>query len=450
MIPCELLEPDNQEFNILLDSETFDHELKKSNENARRIIRFSNSRHFQILRTPYKVADEDLNQIIAYELDFDERARNLRIYYSNDRHAIIGFWYSEKDIVQVACQLYGKAQVTEKELEAIRLAFIQATLSSGKTQNNLFITESKVLLKNRVWLETHYPGQKLNIVSVKEAIEILDLFLKSKQIYSAGLSCEYDEGGWYWYAFRGLIPHFHISSEWIKALSNRFVYLLMSLDKMGIEYYSGVSRNRQANLIYYFNYYISLVTGIMDSLALEAKDKYQLTFKDDRIPSRTSLHNKSGREFLKSLKQKNQPLRNHIRAHHQLINLIYELREVVIHREMYEQTPFRYNGKDGTNWEASFVKLEKSIWDIINHLSDSQGLDPFSKWGRYQDCNTYYLEPFTFCKEYLRRLIPFVDSFLEHLGYSDFITGLRVKNPKDSFLELADRMLSNSLIYYRL
>jgi hypothetical protein len=71
MIPCELLEPDNQEFNILLDSETFETELERSGKNAKRIIRFSNSRHFQILRTPYKVTDKDLMQITAYEVDFD-------------------------------------------------------------------------------------------------------------------------------------------------------------------------------------------------------------------------------------------------------------------------------------------------------------------------------------------------------------------------------------------
>jgi len=243
MIPSELFEPDNQEFSILLDSESFDNELRKPGENAKRIIRFSNSRHFKILRTRYEVTEKDLKQITAYELHFDEPVRNLRIHYNEDSHAIIRFGYSEKDIVQVACQLYGKVQVTEKELETIRLAFIQATLNSGKTQNNLFITESKILLENRVWFETHYPGRKLNIVSVNEAIEILDLFLKSKQIYSVEPNYTYDEGLWYWTAFRGLIPHFHISSGWINALSNRFTYLLMSLDKMGFEYYSGVSSN---------------------------------------------------------------------------------------------------------------------------------------------------------------------------------------------------------------
>jgi len=94
------------------------------------------------------------------------------------------------------------------------------------------------------------------------------------------------------------------------------------------------------------------------------------------------------------------------------------------------------------------IELEKDTWDIINHLSDSQSLDPFTKWGRYQDVDTYYLEPFTFCKQYLGRLITFVDSFLEQLGYSDSIADLRSKNPKDQFVKLMDRLLNDSLIYY--
>lgn len=102
---------------------------------------------------------------------------------------------------------------------------------------------------------------------------------------------------------------------------------------------------------------------------------------------------------------------------------------------MYKETTFRYNGKDGTNWKACFIELEKSTWDIINHLSDSQGLDPYSRWGRYQHNGSHFLEPFTFCKEYLRILTPFVDSFLEHLGFSDFISDLRQKDPKDRFVE---------------
>ncbi|MBI2673503.1 hypothetical protein HYX19_04530 [Candidatus Woesearchaeota archaeon] len=85
---------------------------------------------------------------------------------------------------------------------------------------------------------------------------------------------------------------------------------------------------------------------------------------------------------------------------------------------------------------------------MINRLSDSDGLDPFSKWGKYKLHESCFLEPFTFCKEFLKRLIPFIDSFLEKLGFPNFIEDLKTKNPQDRFLEDLKRLSERSLMYY--
>ena len=448
MIPNKLFERNNPSFNILLDSKSLDEEIKKSNNLVKRIIQFSKSKHFEIIRTAFDTADDDLKQIIPYKLNLDKEKRNLRVDYNKNNYSVQAFWYLEKDINQIACHVYSKKKVSKEELETIRLVFIQATLNRDKSQNSIFITENKILLKNRIWFETHFPGQKVNMVCLKEAIEIMDLFLKFNQNYSVGPNFTYNEGLWYWVAFRNLIPHYNVSSKLINSLSNRFLYLLMSLDKMGFEYYLGVNNDTQANLIYFFNYYVSLITGIMDNLALESKNKYNVAFKGDHIPNRISLYNKAGKDFLKALNEKNKPLRDHIKNHLELINLIYELREVIIHRDMLDKTAFEYNGEDGTKWESNFIKIDKNIWDIINRLSDLDNLDPFSKWGKYKLHDFYFLEPFTFCKEFLRRLIPFVDFFLENLEFPNFIDELKSKKPQDRFLEDMKRLSEHSLIYY--
>jgi len=449
MIPNKLFERNNPIFNILLDSESLSSELRKDNQIIKRILAFSMSKHFEMIRTPLEIDDEDFKRIVQYKLNLEKDKRNLRIDYNENNWSVHAFWYLERDIEQIACHIYNKKEVSKEEIETTRLVFIQATLNRDKSQNSIFITENKILLKNRIWFETHFPGQKVNIVCLNEALEIMDLFLKFNQNHSVGPNFTYNEGLWYWVAFRNKIPHYNVSSKLINSLSNRFIYLLMSLDKMGFEYYLGVNNDTQANLIYFFNYYVSLVTGIMDNLALEAKDKFKVAFKNDHIPNKISLYNAgAGKDFLKALEQKNKPLRNHIRDYLELINLIYELREVVIHRDMLDKTAFEYNDEDGTKWESNFIKIDKNIWDIINRLTDSDELDPFSKWGKYKLHELYFLEPFTFCKEFLRRLIPFVDSFLEKLGFPDFIENLKSKNPPDRFLEDMRRLAECSLIYY--
>jgi hypothetical protein len=46
--------------------------------------------------------------------------------------------------------------------------------------------------------------------------------------------------------------------------------------------------------MYHFNYFISLITGIFDALALITKDQYNLNFRGDNYPQRTSLNPLAG------------------------------------------------------------------------------------------------------------------------------------------------------------
>jgi len=48
-------------------------------------------------------------------------------------------------------------------------------------------------------------------------------------------------------------------------------------------------------------------------------------------------------DFLKQIRDNNQKLRDHITQHIEYIRLIYELREVVVHREMFQDAGVRFS-----------------------------------------------------------------------------------------------------------
>jgi hypothetical protein len=59
------------------------------------------------------------------------------------------------------------------------------------------------------------------------------------------------------------------SNSILDGFSQRFCFLLMSIDEMGFQYYRGVNNVTMDDMLYHFNYFILLITGIYDSLALQ-------------------------------------------------------------------------------------------------------------------------------------------------------------------------------------
>ena len=108
----------------------------------------------------------------------------------------------------------------------------------------------------------------MGIVMFDEAKEIVDLFLKYHRKYHILNNFTCNKGYWYLLSFRSKIKHCHFGVATLNAFARRFIYLLMSLDEVGLQYYSGVNNDTMDNTLYHFNYFISLVTGVFDSFAL--------------------------------------------------------------------------------------------------------------------------------------------------------------------------------------
>lgn len=417
-----LLNNNIKKIQILIDSETIDELLKSFDRTTIAILNYQKSDLLLFIRTPIEKVSEELKKINFYH--FIKEANNNYIIRINN-YGTFRFGYLMKDIIDIAKKIFKKTEINKEQLNKIISIFIQAVFSK-KEKSNIYITNDKILLKNRLWFESHFPGQQLNIMTVGEASLFLDIFFKKNEEYFANYNLTLNKGYWYWISTRLKLPHYNTRDLILDALANRFCYTLMALDEIGIQYYSGVDRDILNNILYHFNYLITLITGIFDNLALKTNKLLKINFKDLR---KVSLNNSSGREFLKEIKKRNPNIRNYINDNMQFIKLIYLFRELVIHQEGLKTDVFEY--ENDIKWEANFIKVDCKVKEKLKALKDKKSeYDPFTNWGFYSYHNFFYLDPYHFSLEATKKLKNFVDGYLILLGFSSFIKIQKSKNDK--------------------
>lgn len=425
---------------ILVDSRSVATLLADENQAARNLLKYSGCEPFEFIRTPIHTDYEELKAVQPYVERYDDNSVLTAIEIPDK--SITAFWYKMQDIEDIGEHIYNKEFLSPDEKEAILLVFIQAELN-GLEHKDILLTEDKMLLRNRQWFESHFPGCLLNIATVDETKEIMDLFAKHNNTYLISSHFTCNKWLWYWYSFRSKVPNYNVGDYILDALASRFVYLLMSIDEMGFQYYSGVNNDLMENMIYHFNYFISLVSGVFDNLAIASKNRLGLTFRGASVPARTSLNPKAGEQFLKALGRENHELHKHITDHTNFVNLIYSLRELVIHREMLPKTTFENRNE---KWKAMFITVDTNVADLIRHCGDtSQDYEPTTLWGQYELAGESHLEPFHFSKVAARLLTSFCNTYLRLLGYSDFLETREKQNEKDDFVRTVKTFRQGSL-----
>jgi hypothetical protein len=432
---------DVKKIGVFLDSKTFDNQLKQNNRLALSILNYAVSKRLRFVRSPLITEFKELKEIVEYNLVINAGSNPLenRSYFEilgKETHESYLFGYQMKDIKHIADHFHKIGPSGKEELNNIVNVFIQATLnfgtthSSSKGESNIFITDNDLLLRNRLWFESHFPGIRLNIITLEEASSILDLFFKNNGEYLVQGNHLVSKGDWYWISFRFKIPHFKAGDKIIEALTTRFIYILMAYDEIGKQYFSGVNTDTMDNTLYHFNYLITLITGIFDNLALKS-DK-SLNIQESPQMGITLSPNR-GKRFLIKIRERNPYIHQHIVSYTDFINLIYSFRELIIHREGLAKTAFHFNG-NGEKWKLNLIKIHKNTEILIYNLGDSpQRYNPFSKWGLVSTNGDCYLEPFHFSKEIVTILIKFVDKYLELLDYPILIGDQKKRN--DSFAQ---------------
>jgi hypothetical protein len=279
----------------------------------------------------------------------------------------------------------------------------------------------------------------------------MDLFAKNHDLFlrSPNTNANMEKGYWYWIYFRWKIPHYNVTlptasslttqNDILHAFGKRICYLLIAVDELGKLHY--FKSEDEIMMLYHFNYLLSLITGIFDSLAIHTIEKYGISFPSANIPSRISLKNNGGKEFLKEVDNKEPNLRNHIRNHRDFINLIHNLRDRVIHTRGLTEIGFYFDFKI-----SSVILINSDEEGMIRSCGDKLG--PYrilSEWGVYKhgpDKNLFYVNPYYFAKSATRLLLKFADEYLKLAGHKNFLDSL---NPTEDFSQKIKELEQYSL-----
>jgi hypothetical protein len=356
--------------------------------------------------------------------------------------------FADLDAQWLGKEILKKEVLTKEDLDTIDLAFIQDAFNSFESCS-ILVTENNALLSKRQSFQRKL-SSPLNIMSTEEAAEFIDLTFKYNSKFLISSHVTTAKNTWYWYSFRLKVPHFNVNVAYhnnlrkdsalmipelpknsiMDGFSQRFCFLLTALDEMGFQSYSPANNDTQAAMLYHFNYFIMLMTGIFDSLAIQTLDMYTLTFDGSDNRSRISLNPNNGKEFLKALKEVNLPLRQHIQNNCDLIKAPYLLREIVVHREGLNTIQVDDNG-----WRANLITITQEFVDCLKRLGDTNKtyvqISDFGVYGAHGDT---LLDSYEFSKRITSLLCIFCDKYLELMGYPNFIEQQIGQQPPDNSL----------------
>lgn len=407
------------EVGILIDSNTFEEALDCNSRLALALLNYLGAKNIDFIRTPFNSKYSNFTQISEYTLKIAPNDSNAwhsgSLHYVTDKteeHRV--FHFRLYDIERVAKMILNKESLSDDEISQFIPIFIQATFADFHKPNEVFIflTENEILLKNRLWFESNLPQGQLNIMTIHEASIFLDLFFKLRGEYRVIGNFFVNKGLWYGLSLISKVPHFDTRHQKLTALGYRLQYALMALDEIGIQYYLGVNNDTQDDTLYHFNYLISLITGIFDSLALITNDCLGINMPNKIM---ISLSPNSGNIFLKQIAEKKPILRDHIRQNCHFINIVYSFRELIIHREGLRRMSYINPSKKG-RWKANFIVISKDQKNEIHLCGDKKSkYDKISNWGIHTAGNFTFLEPYNFSVEVTNRLILFIDKYLELL-----------------------------------
>lgn len=444
---------DNKELGILLDTTTFNNLLDNHERQAIAILNlyppdfrdFPKERTYSLrfVRTPQVTSYKELESIPEYQLGYeDSRIKYIEIPYSDGKSSAHAFMFDMKDIETITQKILNNSSINEVELNQILPLFVYAEIN--RYNSYIFITNNRMLLQNRYWFKAHIPGDPLNIMTFEEATNFINLFLKKHDDYvirvSQAVTYMFSKWEWYWLSTRLKLPFFNVGEIMLNALAHRFTHLLIALDNIGMLSYSKISNTTMLDTLYHFNYFISLITGIFDNLALQTDKDLNIKFL---LSNRISLSND---DFLKKVRKNNSELRDHIASLANFINLIKLIREQVIHRQGLTSSGFSYRDID-IELETNAIQIKEKVTEISKYLKqcgDRPVKDyPLSEWGSYNLEKTLYIVPYQFAYKVACKLGEFINEYLRLLNYPSFIEAQMEK--KDEFTRKLSAFKENYL-----
>ncbi|HEX8680676.1 MAG TPA: hypothetical protein VF707_00070 [Ardenticatenaceae bacterium] len=433
-----------QKLSILIDTDSFSRALSVENTKAAVVLSFSKVEVLDFIRTPGETESVQLKRIPPFTMVHDRQGNIDAIHIAKEKlSCTVAVNYQDTILDKVSKHLFSGKPITHEVQNQVIFVAVQEALArpyprisrfEAPPEAHIFVTENPVLLENRLWFETHISSHPLNIVSIEEGVEIIDLFLKHQNRYHLASNWVCNKGLFYWLSFRSKVPHYHVGDAPLDALAKRLTFALMSIDEIGLQYYSGANNDTMDNTIYHFNYFITLVSGIFDSLAIKTNDYLKLNLGNR--PERVTLNPRAGKQFLQGVRQERPDLRKLIIEYTPFIKLIYEMREVIVHRELLGNSTFvSGNAYSNEEWRINFFRVPEEVARMLQHCRDRRvKYDFVTEWGQYDWPPGHFIEPFRLTKASARTLIRFTNEYLRLLGFSNFIEDREAQNPRDDFV----------------
>lgn len=435
---------DNKErLMILLDS------CSLKSENAKRILNYDDNDLFEFVSlgnsTKHTMASLDLEESNDVNtITIDKSANPLQGHKEDTL-----FRYKIPDIKNISGLL-------DIKYDDLILVFILETfLVVGNRQKIILVTERKKILNRLNWKKSGFPNvPDHTILHPDEASIFIDLYCKQRKKFLVTPNYGADSGLWYLYSLKTklakyqdvwsiivwgekVIPKGKNLMEITTSLASRITDMLIAIDEIGINYYADTDNNTQNAIMYHFNYWMMLFTGVLDALALISKYRYQIEFN----PRKVGLQKD---KFRKELFSKNQTFENFFNKNSLTINLMHDTRNLVTHRERLKG--LRFENLD-ENFCFNMVRISDEFFIQIIRLSREKG-DTIEEWGCYKYDDDCFLEPYKFVQNATAVLIEFADEYLKLLSFDEYKdNGLALKKGSGDFKQKLENFKNFNLGY---
>lgn len=416
---------------VLCDTKSLNDSNGIQYKHIEKLLYYKHYPYFQFIRTANDSPNKPLNHIEQISINQFEEDINIEYWDEEGNTKTTDKFHPLEYITQ---NIEDPIPISDSKLKRVNI-FNRIREAKFENEESIFLTTDSEILNNRRRLESDitYSDENLNLMTPEEVAEFAGIFMRRNNDFVYYHS--YEEGSsyttgltlWCW-TLAKLFLHHASGRGYISSMVDRFESLFISIDKVGEQYYSGAHNESDILIRYHFNNGISLLTGITDVLALQARDDYGIDIDDRQTNLRTGDH-----PLLPQLREHNPDLYNYVHKNHHLIELLHTIRNDIIHRKglMTRGPGVSIDEQWKSNWNSQYIDLgnldeDKSdmFGKYYSQFDDSiEEYDPVSNWGIvvidsdeieiYEDT---LIEPYRFLKKAVYQMVEFADGFLDHLG----------------------------------
>ena len=382
-------------------------------------------------------------------------------YESNSEFVIVKYGNSEirlrpKRLYEhMAEVLFGS--ISEKEHFKDYLKLLTDFYTHEDLNRNIFVTDNSKfhdikwpLVKNR----------SIMIITSEKLISIIECIEKRFGRYYLRPRVNTSKGSYYWIQLHKNLQNFdktwatavfgvhemNLNSKILyctKSLGDRCMSLLEVADEIKHLYFESPDNEAGWDIANKLNYFVILVTGLLDNLAWLTVYRYSLqkNYPEKKRQGVALNCNRNGtkRQLHEDILSSGQvDLFQLIKNFQKRINLFYPIRDSVQHRLVLQYTRVE-NLKE--EWAKVMLKVDDSVVKAFNELDEIQ-YQKINPWGLYLvDEKEKFIEPYTFIKKAINEIFLFTDQYLNYLDYPDL-----VKNSLDTYKKVTSPIDYNKIL----